>query len=450
MASTTVSGIGSGVDTQAIVKALVAAEKAPKQAQIDAQSKTATTSLSAIGTIKSALDTFRSAVTKLNTASSFNGLGASTSDDKVAKITLADGASAGTYALEVTQLATASKIASKVFTGTSALANSSGESQTLTIGQGDSTYSVSIAGDATLQQARDTINTQLQSKGISANIVTDANGARLVFSSGKMGEGTELVLGGDSDLAADVTTISTPQNAKYTLDGLPLESTSNTITGAVSGLNIELVAAGKASLSATSNNDTLKTSVQSFVTSYNALMTAINGQTKVTTGSDDSSASGATLTGDATMRALVNSIRSELSSSVGTGGLRTLSQLGINTVQKTGLLELNDTKWNAAVKSYGADISGLFTGKDGLLSRMSNVTEGYAKSGGILASRQASLTTQIKAIEEAQTKLDTRIETLTSTLSKKYNAMDTMVAQLNATSSSIMTTLNALNNSDDD
>ena len=450
MASSTVSGIGSGVDTQAIVKALVAAEKAPKQAQIDAQSTTATTSLSAIGTIKSALDTFRSAVTKLNTASSFNGLGASTTDDKVAKITLADGASSGTYALEVTRLATASKISSKVFTGTSASANTSGSSQTLSISQSNNTYNVTIADGATLQQARDTINGQLQSKGISANIVTDASGSRLVFSSSKMGDGTELTLGGDSELASDVEIISKPQNAQYTLDGLKLESASNTITGAVSGLNIELVKEGTSNLSVVSNNDTLKTSVKSFVSAYNALMTAINGQTKVTTGADDSSATGAVLTGDATMRSLVNSIRSEISSSVGSGSLRTLSQLGINTVQKTGLLELNDTKWDAAVKSYGSDISTLFTGKDGLLSRMNSVTEGYAKTGGILASRQASLTTQIKALEESQTKLDTRIETLTTTLSKKYNAMDTLVAQLNATSSSVMTTLNALNNSDDD
>jgi len=34
MAGTTVSGIGSGIDTQAIVDSLVAAQKAPKQAQI--------------------------------------------------------------------------------------------------------------------------------------------------------------------------------------------------------------------------------------------------------------------------------------------------------------------------------------------------------------------------------------------------------------------------------
>lgn len=449
MAGTTVSGIGSGVDTQAIVKALVAAEKTPKQTQIDNQSKTATTSLSAIGTIKSALDTYRTAIAKLNTASSFNGLSATSSDDKVAKITLGDGASSGTYALEVTQLATASKISSKVFTGASALANNSGETQTLTISQSDVTYSVNIAGDATLQQARDTINDQLQSKGISANIVTDASGARLVFSSTKMGDGTDLTLGGDSELASDVKVISTPQNAKYTLDGLALESTSNTVTGAISGVNVELVKDGKSTLSVATNNDTLKGSVQSFVTAYNVLMTAINTQTKVTTGSDDSSASGATLTGDATMRALVNSIRSEISSSIGTGGLRTLSQLGINTVQKTGLLELNDTKWNAAVKTYGADISGLFTGKDGLLSRMTSATDEYAKTGGILASRQASLTTQIKELEESQKSLDRRIESLTETLTKKYNAMDTMVAKLKSTSDSIMTTLNALNNSDD-
>ncbi|ORL62135.1 flagellar filament capping protein FliD [Pseudomonas putida] len=450
MASTTVSGIGSGIDTQAIVKALADAEKAPKQQQINTQTTTATTTLSAIGTIKSALETFRAAIAKLNTQASFNGLAATSSDDKVAKITLADGASAGNYALEVTQLATASKIASKVYSGTSTSVNSSGEAQTLTIGQGDATYSVSIAAGATLQQARDTINGQLQSKGITANIVTDASGSRLVFSSTKMGEGTDLTLGGDSELATDTQVIAKPQNAKYTLDGLALESKSNTITGAVSGVNIELVAAGKSSLSVSTNNDTLKASVQSFVTAYNALMTAINTQTKVTTGANDESAKGATLTGDSTMRSLVNSIRSEVSRSMGSGGLRTLSQLGINTVQKTGLLELDEKKWDAAVKTYGADISGLFTGKDGLLSRMTAATDDYTKAGGILATRQDSLTKQLKELEESQASLDRRIETLTQTLSKKYNAMDTLVAQLKGTSDSVMTTLNALNNPNKD
>ncbi|EOG3620970.1 flagellar filament capping protein FliD [Pseudomonas putida] len=449
MASSTITGLGSGLKIDEIVAALASAEKAPKQSQINTQTQKATTSLSAIGTVKSALDTYRSAIAKLNTATSFNGLSATSSDTAVAKMTIADGVSSGTYALEITQLATASKISTKVYSGNSAVVNSSGQSQTLTIGQGANTYNVNIADGATLQQARDSINSQLQSKGVTANVVTDASGSRLVFSSTKMGAGTDLTLSGTSDLAADTKVIAVPQNAKYTLDGLALESASNTVTDAVSGLTIEMVKEGKSSLSVSSNTDTLKTSVQSFISAYNALMTSINSVTKVT--SSDTSATGAALTGDATMRSMVNSIRSELTRSVGEGGLRTLSQLGINTVQKTGLLELNETKWNTAVKAYGADISGLFTGKDGLLTRMTTATEDYAKSGGILASRQTSLSSQLKELEESQTALDRRIESLTETLTKKYNAMDTMVAQLKATSDSVMTTLNALNkaNSDD-
>ncbi|GLO57314.1 flagellar hook-associated protein 2 [Pseudomonas putida] len=450
MASSTITGLGSGLKIDELVAALAGAEKAPKQTQINNQTATATTTLSAIGTIKSALETYRAALVKLNTAASFNGLSGSSSDEAIAKIKLGDGASSGTYSLEVTQLATASKISTQVYKNTSTIINDSGESQTLTISQGNATHNVSIAAGATLQQARDSINDQLQSKGITANIVTDASGSRLIFSSTKMGDGTELTLGGTADMATGVTTIAEPQNAKYKLDGLELESASNTVTGAVSGVDITLVKEGKSSLVVASNNDTLKTSVQSFVTAYNALMTTINAQTKVTTGADDSSASGASLTGDATMRSLVSSIRSELTRSVGTGGLRTLSQLGINTVQKTGLLELNNDKWDAAVKTMGADISGLFIGKEGLLSRMTAATEEYAKTGGILASRQASLTTQLKQLEESQTALDRRIESLTDTLTKKYNAMDTLVAKLKATSDSVMTTLNALNKANSD
>lgn len=450
MASSTINGLGSGLDISGIVKALASAEKAPKQTQINNQTTTATTSLSAIGSVKSALETFRAAVAKLNTASSFSGLASSSSDEAIAKIKLGDGASSGNYALEVTQLATASKISTQIYEKTSTIVNDSGESQTLTINQGNATHSVNIAAGATLQQARDTINDQLQSKGITANIVTDASGSRLIFSSTKMGEGTELTLGGDASMAQGVSTIAKPQNAKYTLDGLALESASNTVTGAISGVDITLVKEGKSNLAVTSNSDTLKTSVKSFVTAYNALMTTINTQTKVTTGADGAATGSAALTGDATMRSLVNSVRNEISHSVGATGLRTLSQLGINTVQKTGLLEFNDTKWDAAVKTYGADINNLFTGKDGLLTRMTNVTEEYTKAGGILASRQTSLTNQLKELEASQQALDRRIDSLTDTLTKKYNAMDTMVAQLKATSDSVMTTLNALNKAKSD
>lgn len=82
MASSTISGPGSGYDTQAIVKALVGAERAPKEAQITAQQKDATVKLSAVGSVKTALEAYQAAITKLNNQSAFNGLAATTSEEK--------------------------------------------------------------------------------------------------------------------------------------------------------------------------------------------------------------------------------------------------------------------------------------------------------------------------------------------------------------------------------
>ena len=74
MAGSTVSGIGSNIDTQAIVKSLVDAEKVPKQTQINTASQKATTTLSSIGKIQAALDAFRGALDTMSKDSSFTGL----------------------------------------------------------------------------------------------------------------------------------------------------------------------------------------------------------------------------------------------------------------------------------------------------------------------------------------------------------------------------------------
>ena len=101
MASSTITGVGSGFDTIGIVKALVDAEKAPKQSQITAQQKDTTIQLSAVGTVKASLETYRAAIAKLNSVSSFNGLTASSTDEKISKVTIDDKASSGKYALDV-------------------------------------------------------------------------------------------------------------------------------------------------------------------------------------------------------------------------------------------------------------------------------------------------------------------------------------------------------------
>ncbi len=459
MAGTSVSGIGSNIDTQAIVKSLVDSERAPKQTQINNQTLKATTSLSSIGKIQAALDAFRGALENMKTASSFSGLSGTSSDEKVATVTTGSGAAAGNFSLLVTQLATASKISTKVYTdGASAVVNAGSVPSTVSIKQGTDTFDVSIPAGATLQQVRDSINSQYSNQGLSANILTDANGSRMVLTSNKTGVGSDLILKGNSGLETGTSVLAVPKNAKYTLDGVVMESKSNTIADAVSGITLKLAgvspvpASGTATpttITVSADTATLKSAVKGFVDTYNALIKAANAETQVTTNADGSMTTGA-LTGDASLRSLLSSVRTELNAMGGTGQVKSLAQFGVETDQKTGLLSIDDKVFGAAALTNAADINGIFAGDTGLLARMKSATDTFAqKTTGVFAARSASLSDSLNDLKKQQDTLDARMASLQTSLSAKYTAMDSLVARLRAQSDSIMTTLNALNNPKD-
>ena len=458
MAGSTVSGIGSNIDTQAIVKSLVDAEKVPKQTQINTASQKATTTLSSIGKIQAALDAFRGALDTMSKDSSFTGLTGSSSDEKTATMTASNTASNGSFRLIVDQLAQASKLSSKNFTGgTSSVVNATDKPTTLTITQSGKPYDVSVPAGATLQQVRDSINTQFGTSGLSANIQTDSNGSRLILTSTTMGTGSDLTLSGTSGLDVGATVVDYPKDAQYSIDGVASVSKTNNIEGALSGVNIKLVAtstyktgtAGDKNatlITVSTNNAALKSGVKGFLDSYNALITAMNAETKVTTNLDGSTTAAA-LTGDSTMRSLQTAIRNEFNELSGTGTFKSLAQFGVGTSSTTGLLTIDDKKWDAAVKTNGADINSMFSGKDGMLARMKSATDDFAKATtGVLATRSTSLSDSLKDLTKQQNTLNERMDLLTKSLSDKYNAMDTLVAQLRQQSTSVMTTLNALNN----
>jgi flagellar hook-associated protein 2 len=462
----TVSGVGSGIDTSAIVSALVKASTAPKQTQITKAEAATNTTLSGIGSLKSALAAFQTAAAALNNTNTFMGLTSTSSMESVAKVTSDNTASTGSYALSVGNIATASKVSSQLFTSGTTTAISSG---TLAITQGGKSYSVTVGSGATLGSVRDSINSSLSSSGISANIVTDSKGSRLVLTSTTTGAGSDISTSGISELTIDGTAKLDPSNtssagyitdrpvdANYSIDGLAMTSSSNKISSAVSGLSLTLTGQGASTISVASDSDTLKKSVQSFVDAYNTMMTVVNNQTKVTaTGATSSTSSSAAttsgpLTGDSMVRKLVSEIHGALTSvSTTSGSLSVLSQLGVGTNSTTGLLSLDDTKWNTAMTTQYGNVANLFTGKDGLLTRMSGILDGYTQTGGVLETRQKSLNAKLSDLDDQQATLDRRTDSLTAVLTAKYTAMDTLVAQLNATSSSVLKTLEAMSKSDD-
>jgi flagellar hook-associated protein 2 len=465
-------GLGSGLDTTAIVKALVDADKAAKQNQITRQSTTNTSQISAIGSLKSVLANFQTAIKNLGSTTNqqFLGFTATAADTKVLTAVASNTAVNGSYVVKVDNLATSSKVATAAFVGGASTSIPDG---TLNITQNGVSRPVTIPPGATLQSVRDAINTQQGANGFSANIVTDQFGSRLVMGSSTTGAGSDITLSGIAglEITAGQKMGTTPtaasagaigelaMDAKFSVDGLALTSKSNTVDKAVSGLTLNLVAGGGLSTTVTvgPNNDGLKKSIQSFVDAYNQVVTSVTALTKPSLDDDGKPTIPAALTGDPLARGILASIREPLTTTGAGDKLTVLSQLGITTNQKTGALDFDATKFSAAMgaQQLGGEVQKLFMGDPtktgdaakGLLDRMNDSITPYTVTGkdGILDSRSTSLAKTKTNLANQQLALDRRVETLTAVLTKKYNDMDTLVGKLKATASNITSMFEAMN-----
>ncbi|MCE1690245.1 hypothetical protein LWT38_23380, partial [Enterobacter hormaechei] len=121
----------------------------------------------------------------------------------------------GTYDIKVDKLATSSKVASQQFAGGASSAITAGE---MTISQGGKDYKITVASGATLQSVRDQINKEMSAKGITANIINEAGGSRLVFGSTTTGAGSDISVSGIPELAIDGTQKISGTGAGYITD----------------------------------------------------------------------------------------------------------------------------------------------------------------------------------------------------------------------------------------
>lgn len=473
-----ITGIGSGMDIDAMVKAISSAEQAPKESQLKRLEAKTTTQLTSLGQLKGAISNFQTALSALNSPSSFLARKASSSESNVVTATASQSAVAGSYKLEVEKLASSSKVALAAVPADDETKLNAG---TLSIKVGGSA-ALDITVDSTnntLAGVRDAINKAGASAGVSATIITDDQGFRLVLSSSKTGDGNDIsVVGTDADPAegnvslgaltysappnlADYSgetdpeyveakatydaqiaspgsakTLAVAQSAKFTIDGLSVTRESNSVDDVVSGVSFELKSEGTSSVTITRDEAGVQGNVKKFVDAYNTLMNFINTETKVTTVTETDAPVTGALVGDSSVRSLINSIRSELVSPQGGGAMRALADMGITT-KKDGTLEMDAAKVSKAITSNFEEVAAYFTGDNGLASRLGARLKPYTDAGGILESRTDALQGTIDKVDTQKAELTKRIAALEERLHKQFNAMDTLVAQLTRTSDSL-------------
>lgn len=452
-----ITGIGSGMDIDAMVGALVAAEKAPKEAQLTRLETATTTKISALGTLRTALSSFQTALKDLNDSKLFENRSAKSSNTDLLTATASKTAQSGTYSVKVEQLATGSKTATKALEGD--FTASAAGTLTVKVGSGEG-IDVKIDEGASLTQVKDALNAALKDSGVSANLLTDPSTGktRLVMSSSNTGEGKDVSISASKGLEAfeidtesDATAetggvLERAQNAKFTIDGLALESATNKVEGAIPDVTLDLVAADKdksITVTVAQDQEGVTANIKKFVDAYNNLIKTTNSLTKVTKVGEDGTPLTGGLVGDSSVRSILSGIQNELISAGGSDGVRLLSDLGITT-QKDGTLGIDDKKLKTALENNFDAVGSFFTGDTGLMSRLNNRVDGFNQTGGILAQRVSGLETTTADIKAQREKLALRIESMTARLYSQFNAMDTMVAQLSNTSSWLETTLSSL------
>ena len=196
-----ITGIGSGIDIDSIVTALVNSEKAPKELQLQRLEKATTSRISALGTFRSVASEFNTALQGLTKLSAFQRTNVSSSSSSVLTASATGSLTAGSFSLQVQQLASSSKIALQSVSGDlSGSGAATFNSGSLTISAGTASIDIDVdATNNTLTGLRDAINSAGQSQGFSAAIVSDSTGSRLVLNSTKTGAGNDITVSVSED-----------------------------------------------------------------------------------------------------------------------------------------------------------------------------------------------------------------------------------------------------------
>lgn len=439
-------GVGSGLELDGLVRGLVSAERAPQEARLNRSRSAAQTTLSALGSLRSAVSGLTDAVRALQDLSV--GVRVKSSDNAAIEARKEGEPDLGSFQLRVAALATAQSLATQVFEdadaelGAGELVISMGEeSVTLTLGEGAST----------LRDVRDAINAS--ELDVQAAVVRDGENWRLLLTSGRTGTAGELTLtagaGVDGRLASaamDVTAAA--QDAQFSVNGLELTSSSNQIDDVLPGLSLTLrgVTEGDDSVtvSVSPDRDDVRTRLQTLVSRYNALVDNIRSAGRA----DPEGGNSGPLVGDSTLRAIQSQLSGVFSARVDTGleldpgqtTFSTLLDLGLST-NLQGRASLAADKLTAALESDQAGVEALVSA---FAERFTGVLEGFGGAGGVLQNRTQSLNAQLRRITQQREALDRRMEQVETRLRAQFSGLDSVLVQFQNTSAFLAQQLQGL------
>lgn len=426
-----------------IVSQLVAAERAPTQTRLDLREAQAQSKLSALGVVKGALSTFRDLLEPLTALETFQGRTTRSANEEVFTATADTTAIPGRYAVEVQSLASGAKIRSAAFAGPDTVVGSG----TLTITSNAQVFTVDIASpNDTLVEIAAAINDNEFNTEVLATIVNSVDGAHLVLTSTTTGLSSAITVTATGDAGLDalvydpvggttnMVEVDAPADATVLIDGLTVTSASNVISGAIEGIDIDLKSAEPGTaydLTVGYDTEAAREQLRSFVSGYNELLSTLKSQTAFNV----ETLQGAPLFGESAVRNLQFQLRGVVGGSItGTASpFASLAEIGITT-NLDGTLALDESTLGDALAGGFDDVGRLFSDESGFANRLFGLVEGFLEPEAALETRSDGLELLIGDLTTQREALDRRMEVVRARLTAQFSALDSLIGQLDSTS----------------
>lgn len=429
------SGVGTGIDTGAIIESLMKLERRPIT-MLESQKKSIQTRQGVIQELNGLLSKLKDAAAALYSASALRGTSSTSADAGVATATTGSAAPAGTYNVVVNSLAQAHTMAS-------AAAPPLVAGQTLDITVGAATSSFTVAADDTLASLAARINAD-DGSGVSASVIND----QLVLISRTTGAAGGITLGGDAAAGFGFATTQAAQDASATINGLVVTSAGNTISGAIADTTIALGKIGATTITVGLDTKAATDEAKAFVEAYNNLMSNIQRSTSY----DPNTKVAGALQGDQSVNQIAARLRTIAGSAVADlgGAHDSLAQIGI-TAARDGMLSLDEKKFSQAITTDPAGVRAVFGRDDGIDGV--GGSDGIARQINALAKSLADevLTSRLSGYSDSLKRLDDRIAGLEQlmvlkerTLKAQWAAMERAVSALQSQGSQLAARLGAL------
>jgi flagellar hook-associated protein 2 len=449
----------STLDVQSLVTALVNAKVAGQTATLTAQATNDNTQISAIGQLSAALSGLQVSLAPLATGA-FQSDFTATASGSGLTANAGSGAVAGTYSIDVTQIAQSQSISSGAFTSTQAAGLGTG---TLTIAVGDKSMSLNVgSSNDSLSAIAAAINGSSQNPGITATIVTGSDGSHLVLGSTTTGAsnlinvtvsnlsndnglsslGVTSAAGTGTSGASTITSAGTiawtqtmaAQDAQFTINGTKATSSTNAVTSVLAGVTMNLGAAAVGTtqtLTVASDTNTQISDVESFVSSYNSLVSTMSSLSSFNS-SAAAGSQGGPLLGDSTLQTIQSTLGDLLGKSIsGSGVTASLASIGI-TLGSDGTLSVDTDTLTSAVQNNPTQVGTLFNSTNGLAAQMNTDIAAFTQTGGIIDIRTEALTTDLQSVTTQSNSLTAYEALLTSQYSAQFTALNSLMATTNS------------------